>query len=81
MQRAYSTGVPPGATSDVQYRSRSMWLDTYPGSLDPRLPLDGDSDTDVAIVGGGFTGLWAAYYLRRLDPTLRVTLSPTIATW
>ena len=51
-----------------------MWLDTYPGSLDPRPPLDGDTDTDVAIVGGGFTGLWTAYYLRRLDPTLRVTV-------
>ena len=49
-----------------------MWLDTYPGSLEPRPPLGGDTDTDVAIVGGGFTGLWTAYYLRQLDPTLRV---------
>ncbi len=51
-----------------------MWLDTYPGSLDPRPPLEGDADTDVAIVGGGFTGLWTAYYLRQLDPALRVTV-------
>ena len=51
-----------------------MWLDTYPGPLDPRPPLGGDTDTDVAIVGGGFTGLWTAYYLRRLDPALRVTV-------
>ena len=51
-----------------------MWLDTYPGSLEPRPPLGGDVDADVAIVGGGFTGLWTAYYLRRLDPTLRVTV-------
>ena len=51
-----------------------MWLDTYPGSLEPRPPLDGDTDTNVAIVGGGFTGLWTAYYLRKLDPTLRVTV-------
>lgn len=51
-----------------------MWLDTYPGSLDPRPALGGDRDADVAIVGGGFTGLWTAYYLLGLDPTLRVTV-------
>ena len=51
-----------------------MWLDTYPGSLEPRPGLDGDRDVDVAIVGGGFTGLWTAYYLLGLDPTLRVTV-------
>ena len=66
--------MPPGPTSADQYRARSMWLDTYPGSLDPRPPLSGDTDADVAIVGGGFTGLWTAYYLRQIDPTLRVTV-------
>ena len=66
--------MPPGPVSDSEYRSRSMWLDTYPGSLDPRPALHGDSDADVAIVGGGFTGLWTAYYLLGLDPTLRVTV-------
>lgn len=54
------------------YRSLSLWLDGYPGPLDPRSPLGGDAQCDVAIVGGGFTGLWAAYYLLRQDPTLRV---------
>ena len=66
--------MPPGQASDARYRQRSMWLDTYPGSLEPRPPLDGDTDADVAIVGGGYTGLWTAYYLRQLDPTLRVTV-------
>lgn len=54
------------------YRSLSLWLDDHPGSLDPRPPLAGDTQVDVAIVGGGYTGLWTAYYLLRLDPTLRV---------
>ncbi len=57
-------------TSD--YRSRSLWLDNHPGPLDPRPPLAGNTHVDVAIVGGGYTGLWTAYYLLRLDPTLRV---------
>ncbi|NQV06085.1 FAD-dependent oxidoreductase [bacterium] len=55
-----------------RYRSRSLWLDQLPGSLDPRPALAGDTRVDVAIVGGGYTGLWTAYYLLQLDPALRV---------
>ena len=51
-----------------------MWLDTYPASLEARAALEGDTDADVAIVGGGFTGLWTAFYLLGLDPTLRVAV-------
>lgn len=40
----------------------------------PRDPLPGDLTADVAVVGGGFTGLWTAYYLLRADPTLRVVV-------
>ncbi|MEM7326420.1 MAG: FAD-dependent oxidoreductase, partial [Actinomycetota bacterium] len=39
-----------------------------------RPALDGDRDVDVAIVGGGFSGLWTAYYLSTLDPSLRIVL-------
>ena len=56
----------------VDYRSRSFWLDDLPDPLDPRPSLSGDVQVDVAIAGGGFTGLWTAYYLLTLDPTLRV---------
>ena len=34
--------------------------------------LDGDATCDVAIVGGGLTGLWTAYYLHEADPTLDI---------
>jgi glycine/D-amino acid oxidase-like deaminating enzyme len=54
----------------------SLWHDTLDDGddLEPRPPLPGDCDVDVAIVGAGFTGLWTAYYLRRADPTLRVVV-------
>jgi len=56
----------------TDYRSRSLWHDNYPSSLDPRPPLAGGTQVDVAVVGGGYTGLWTAYYLLQLDPSLRV---------
>lgn len=37
-----------------------------------RPALDGDATADVAIVGAGYTGLWAAYYLKQAAPALRV---------
>ncbi|SDY74504.1 Glycine/D-amino acid oxidase [Asanoa ishikariensis] len=39
-----------------------------------RPPLPGSVSCDVAIVGAGFTGLWTAYYLSLLDPSLRVVV-------
>ncbi|MFG2307470.1 NAD(P)/FAD-dependent oxidoreductase [Streptomyces sp. NPDC048566] len=40
----------------------------------PREPLPGDTTADVVVVGGGYTGLWTAYYLKQADPSLRVTV-------
>ncbi|MBC8364702.1 MAG: FAD-dependent oxidoreductase [Actinobacteria bacterium] len=54
------------------YRSLSLWHDTVPGPLEPRSALPGDRDTDVAIIGAGYTGLWTAYHLALLDPSLRI---------
>jgi glycine/D-amino acid oxidase-like deaminating enzyme len=39
-----------------------------------RAPLQGDRTADVCIVGGGFTGLWTAYYLKRDRPDLDVAI-------
>jgi glycine/D-amino acid oxidase-like deaminating enzyme len=54
------------------YRSYSFWLDTTDDDLSSRPSLGGDSQFDVAIVGGGFPGLWTAYYLLAADPSLRI---------
>jgi glycine/D-amino acid oxidase-like deaminating enzyme len=49
----------------------SHWFERLP---QPRSPLPGDREADVCIVGAGYTGLWAAYYLRQQDPGLRITV-------
>ena len=56
------------------YRAYSMWLDGVPGELAPRPALSGSAEIDVAIVGGGYTGLWTAYYLKKADPSLRIAI-------
>lgn len=48
----------------------SLWDDVT--ASPERRPLPGDIDTDVAVVGAGYTGLWTAYYLMVADPTLRI---------
>jgi glycine/D-amino acid oxidase-like deaminating enzyme len=50
----------------------SLWWSTLPQPVVARRTLDQHLDLDVAIVGGGFTGLWTARELLRRDSTLRV---------
>ena len=38
------------------------------------VPLAGEVRVDIAIVGGGFTGLWTALALRKRNPTLTIAL-------
>ena len=52
--------------------ARSLWLDELDAVLPSRAALQGDLEVDVAIVGGGFTGLWTAYCLAQLNPALTV---------
>lgn len=54
--------------------ARSLWIDRMHPPIEPRRPLASDIDVDVAIVGGGFSGLWTAYYLIRRDPSLRIAV-------
>jgi glycine/D-amino acid oxidase-like deaminating enzyme len=54
-------------------KHRSLWLqEAGVGGAEP--PLTGTSRTDVAIVGGGYVGLWTALRLRELDASVRITV-------
>jgi len=50
-----------------------LWLDTSDRPA-PRPPLDGDVEVDLAVVGGGFTGLWTALRAVERTPGTRVLL-------
>ena len=67
-------GQTADSQEDPRYRLVSFWHDSYPGSFAPRPALPGDREADVAIVGAGYTGLWTAYHLLRLDPSIRVVV-------
>ncbi|MSU74249.1 FAD-dependent oxidoreductase [Candidatus Kaiserbacteria bacterium] len=36
--------------------------------------LKGDKKVDIAIIGGGFTGLWTALFLKQLNPSITIAL-------
>ncbi len=57
----------------VDATPRSFWLDDLP-ARDSHPSLDGDAETDLCIVGGGYTGLWAALAAKAEDPRRDVAL-------
>ncbi|MBU0992843.1 MAG: FAD-binding oxidoreductase [Proteobacteria bacterium] len=54
------------------FREKSFWLSK--GEYEPESSLTGHVDADVAIVGGGFTGLSSAYHLKKESPGLKIAL-------
>jgi glycine/D-amino acid oxidase-like deaminating enzyme len=52
---------------------RSFWLD-QPDAPDPLPALAGGITADLAVIGGGFTGLWTALLARERYPELDVVL-------
>ena len=60
--------------AEADYRTLSLWHATVDDAFEPRAPLEGEREVDVAIVGAGYSGLWTAYYLARLDPGLRIAI-------
>jgi glycine/D-amino acid oxidase-like deaminating enzyme len=55
------------------YSDVSFWFDSLDDVCEPEVP-DLPEQTEVAIIGAGFTGLWTAYYLEQKNPELDISL-------
>lgn len=54
-------------------QDRSFWLqDVGAEAITPA--LEGAQEADVAIIGGGYCGLWTGLRLREADPDLKITI-------
>ncbi len=61
------------AASLADARPVPYWLD-QPQAPEPAPALAGQISTDLAVVGGGFTGLWTALLARERDPAADIVL-------
>ncbi|MFO7571408.1 MAG: FAD-dependent oxidoreductase [Gaiellaceae bacterium] len=52
--------------------TRHGWWLEEADSVAPTRPLDGDTTAGVIVVGGGYLGLWTAWHLLELEPSLDV---------
>lgn len=57
----------------AEARPAVLWSDS-PRRPEPREPLGGDASADLVVVGGGYTGLWAALRAKVEHPSLDVLL-------
>lgn len=80
MQRPARRQSAPAGRFPGDAAGPGLWHATAP-ELGPVVPVDEsprplqvDLDVDVAIVGGGFSGLWTAYHLLEEQPGLRVAV-------
>jgi glycine/D-amino acid oxidase-like deaminating enzyme len=71
----WPSSPPTGAhvAAFVDATVRPYWLDALP-PREPRPRLEGPNEADLCIVGGGFTGLWAALHAMADDPRRDVIL-------
>ncbi|MFB3738688.1 MAG: NAD(P)/FAD-dependent oxidoreductase [Candidatus Velamenicoccus archaeovorus] len=66
-----SKDAPP-RTARSWWLREALALPEFAG--EPCPPLSGDVTADVVVVGGGYTGMWTAYFLKEREPGVDVVL-------
>jgi len=62
------------ALSATRLRHPSLWLEQVAGDPGPQPALTGREQADVAIVGGGYVGLWTALRIKQQAPSCDVAV-------
>jgi len=57
----------------MKHDAYGYWLEEA-GDVAPLPELEGERSADVVVVGGGYTGLWAAWHVKSLEPEARVVV-------
>jgi glycine/D-amino acid oxidase-like deaminating enzyme len=57
-----------------RHTAHGYWIEEAGGLPEPLAPLAGERSADVVVVGGGYTGMWAAWHLKALEPNASVAL-------
>ena len=52
--------------------NKSLWRGGHP--IAARKSVNATNSFDIAIIGGGFSGLWSAYHLKQLQPSLKIAI-------
>lgn len=58
-------------TSDSYDKNDGYWSQFLP---EINAPVSSNMEVDVAVIGGGFTGLSAAYHIKKTNPSLKVII-------
>ena len=70
----FATKATPQALESIADAKRSVfWLDR-PERPEAEPSLEADISTDLVVIGGGFTGLWAALLAHDVDPDRDIVL-------
>jgi putative aminophosphonate oxidoreductase len=59
---------PPADAPAADEEHRSLWLREVLPDSPPQAPLSGANRADVAIIGGGYVGLWTAIRIKEREP-------------
>ena len=51
-----------------------FWMAGLADSRQTYPRFTGQDSVDLAIIGAGYTGLWAAYFAKKLEPSLKVAV-------